>query len=362
MQLEYKSDWEETKERYEAWWAHECFGRCAISVTAPRKDPPDGSWPPLPDRVEDRWFDHEYIAASNEYRLSHTFFGGEAVPLWHPGYPGWSTIPCFLGSAVDLDETTGWVYPIIQDGALTDHDYHNLVIDPENCYWKQWLEMLRFSVDQAKGKAIPTTGAFGGAGDTLAALRDTGNLLTDLIECPDYVREFDLYLMKQWTEVFDVFHSIVHEAAEGSSGWFPLWSPGKTYASQNDFAYMISPEMFHDIFLSSIEMQTNYLDHTIHHVDGIGNFNHVDALCELPRLHALQIGPGEGKPSALHYMDLLKKVQAKGKNLWISLHPSEIETALENLSAKGLFIDTYCASEDEARALIKNCEKWSRNS
>jgi hypothetical protein len=60
-------------------------------------------------------------------------------------------------------------------------------------------------------------------------------------------------------------------------------------------------------------------------------------------------------------MDILKKVQSKGKNLWISLQPSEIETALENLSARGLYIDTYCASEDEARELIKNCEKWSRD-
>ena len=43
MNLLYKEDWEETKERYKAWWAGENFGRCAFWVTAPRDDAPDES-------------------------------------------------------------------------------------------------------------------------------------------------------------------------------------------------------------------------------------------------------------------------------------------------------------------------------
>lgn len=35
MELLFKPDWEQTKERFSAWWAHEDFGRCAIAVTAP---------------------------------------------------------------------------------------------------------------------------------------------------------------------------------------------------------------------------------------------------------------------------------------------------------------------------------------
>ena len=92
---------------------------------------------------------------------------------------------------------------------------------------------------------------------------------------------------------------------------------------------------------------------------GMGNFAHVPALCELPRLEALQIAPGAGKPSALHYMDTLKTVQAAGKNLQISLAPEEIQPALEQLSARGLFISTWARTETEARELLKNAERWS---
>jgi len=72
--------------------------------------------------------------------------------------------------------------------------------------------------------------------------------------------------------------------------------------------------MYKDIFLPSIEYETNIYDHTVYHVDGVSAFKHVDMLCELTRLQAIQILPGTGKPSPLHYMQVLKKVQAAGKN------------------------------------------------
>ena len=108
-----------------------------------------------------------------------------------------------------------------------------------------------------------------------------------------------------------------------------------------------------------IEMQLKYLDYSVYHVDGIGNFNHVDALLELDRLQAIQILPGEGKPSPLHFMDVLKKVQAAGRNLHISIPTREVEHALGELSARGLFIETSCETEEDARDLLKAVEKWS---
>ncbi|MHB9133961.1 MAG: hypothetical protein ACYDBB_23075 [Armatimonadota bacterium] len=359
LELQYKPDWEMAKQRYLAWWEGEIIDRCAISVFAPKAGAPPEEPPALPARVEDRWLDYDYLAALNDFWMRHTFYGGEAFPVWSPGYPGWGFIPSFLGSRVTLDEDTGWVYPILDHGDLTDYDYRTLTIAPDNPWWVRAQEMLRFSVEQARGKSIPTIGAIGGCGDTLAALRGSEQLLYDLTDCPEYVREFELYLMRQWIDVYEQLYQIIHEASEGSTCWFPLWSPGKFYAAQNDFAYMISPEMFNNIFLPSIEMQTQYLDHTVYHVDGIGNFAHVDALCTLPRLQAIQILPGAGKPSPLYYLDVLKKVQAAGKNLQIYLDPREVEEALRELSPYGLMIHTYCASEEEARDLLRNVEKWT---
>jgi hypothetical protein len=52
-------------------------------------------------------------------------------------------------------------------------------------------------------------------------------------------------------------------------------------------------------------------------------------------------------------------MQAAGKNLHIAIPPEEVRPALELLSARGLFIDTQCATEERARALLADCERWS---
>ena len=356
MGLLYKPDWEETKERLLAWWEGEIIGRCAISVSAQKKDAPEKPFPPLPEKIEDRWLDFDYLSRVNEYRMSRTFYGGEALPVWNAGYPGWDMIQTYMGTPIKLCEDTGWHSPIISDESLTGCDYIKFNIKPDNEWWLFSQKLHRFAVSESRGKSLPGLQDLGYSGDMLAAMRGTENLLLDLIDCPEYVREFDKHLIKKFMEVYDVLYDIIHEGAEGSTSWFDLWYPGKFYPIQNDFSYMISPKMFEDIFIPSIEMQADFLDKTIYHVDGAAAFAHVPALCELPGIQAFQILPGEGKPSPLYYMNTLKYVQSRGKNLHISIPPDEVETALGALSAKGLYIATWCGTEEEAKNIIKTAE------
>ncbi|OIN99268.1 hypothetical protein COY52_01795 [Candidatus Desantisbacteria bacterium CG_4_10_14_0_8_um_filter_48_22] len=358
--LKYKKDWEEAKEHYRAWWKGEYFGRCAISVTAPLekagKEPP----PAEPQDPVVKWSDPGYIREWNEYALSRTFFGGEAFPIWHGegGHPGHADIPTFLGCPLTLDLHTGWHEPVLTGD---DWDIHKLRIDPEGRWWKFTLDALGRGAMDAKGKAISCIGAFGGTGDTLSSLRGADRLLYDLCDCPEKVLDAELFLMDTWIHVYKKFYGIIKGSSDnGSTCWFDLWAPGKFYAVQNDLSYMISTDMFERIFIPALEKQLEFLDYAIYHVDGIGAFKHVPMLCGLKRLKALQILPGAGKPSPLYYMDVLKTVQSRGKNLHISIAPNEVEEALKNLSAKGLFIATWCASEQEAKDLLEKVKEWSK--
>jgi hypothetical protein len=358
MTLQYKEDWEETKQRFRVWWAHEAIGRCALAVHAPRKDPPELPQPKPPRTPEERWLDLDSISERVEYAHARTFYGGEAFPVWHGGYPGVRRLAVFLGCAAKLDVHTCWLEPVLSG---EDLDFESLELDESGTSFQSALQFLRRASREAKGKSIPSIGAFGGCGDTLAALRGTERLLYDVMERPDRVREADQCVMDLWFRVYNRFYKIIKDAAEGSTCWFELWSPGKFYACQNDFSYMIPAKVFEEVFLPTIEKQTRFLDHCVFHVDGVAAFAHVDALCRLPRLQAIQILPGAGKPSPLAYMPVLKKVQAAGKNLHITIPASEVESALRELSARGLFIATSCGSEDEVWALLENAEKWSRD-
>lgn len=361
MALLYKPDWEQVKERLKMWWNHEYFGRCVILIYAKRDA--KGNPPVSPEKIGDSWFDCEYLKKWNEYHFQTTYFGGEAIPLWMPkGNPVWTQIPLYMDAKFKLDDFTIWTEPIIDKGNLTDYDYRKFIIKPDNYWWVTARKMQQFIAEESKGKSIPMhLGPGAGSGDTLAALRSTEKLLYDLMDCPEYVAEFDRHLLKLSMQVYDTFYRIVQETSEGATSWYRIWTPGKSGVLQNDFAYMISPKMFINIFLPIIEMQTRFYDYSVYHLDGVGNFAHVDALCQLPRLHAIDVIPGEGKPSPLYYMDVLKKVQSAGKNLRISIKPDEVKTALENLSARGLMIITECNNEEEAKALVKCCEKWSKD-
>ena len=357
MDLLYKEDWAETQERFLAWWRHEFFGRCGLAVTAPRRNPPGAEPPPPAATPEIQWCDLDWISARRDYELSRTYYGGEAVPVWNAGYAGVSALPTLLGCPLRLDMDTGWWDPILNDPDAID--VTSLRLDPDHPNYRFTMTMLRRAVQECAGKAIPSIGAFGGSGDTLAGLRGTVPLLYDCIERPDQVRAAEEYLMDMWFDFYDRCYAVIRGAAGGSTCWFTLWSPGKFYAAQNDFSYNIGPGMFRDLFLPMIRRQTEFLDHAVYHVDGVDAFRHVDALCELPRLQAIQILPGAGKPSPLHYMDVLKKVQRAGKNLHIYIPAGEIKAALGELSATGLMIQTEVATEDEARDLLRQAEKWS---
>lgn len=358
MSLLYKPDWEEAKERWRAWWAGETLGRCAIAVIAPKDSRQKQEPPPAPDDPVQRWTDLEYIAELNEFRHSNAFYGGEAFPVWHGGYPGHTSIPTWLGSPIILDARTGWHEPMLT-GA--DWELEDIRPDKNHRYYRFQINLLKTAVGASKGKSIPGVGAFGGCGDTLAAIRGTWRLLTDVVDRSELIRQTELHLMDIWIEVYQTFYDIVSPSAEGSTCWFELWSPGKFYASHCDFSYMISPQMFAEIFVPAIERQLEFLDHAVHHVDGVGAFAHVPILCELSRLQAIQILPGAGKPSPLHYLKVLKYVQAHGKNLHITIPLQEVEAALTELSARGLFINTRCETEAEAGRLLANAEKWSHD-
>ena len=359
MKLTYKDDWEAARERYLNWWHGEYIGRAGMWVTAPKDSQPGTPPPQEPADPVRRWTDLDYIAALNDYQHRSTHFGGEALPVWTTGYPGHISIPAFLGCPCQLDHNTGWWDPILLDRDWRPED---LRLNEETGWYAFGLKALERGTRESIGKSIPSIGAFGGSGDTLSALRGTERLLLDLVDRPGRVRETEKRLMDIWIAVFESFHSIVAPASHGGTTcYFNLWAPGKFYGVHNDFSYMISTAMFEDLFLPEIRRQTEFLDYTVYHVDGIGAFKHVPLLCQIDTIQAFQILPGSGQPSPLHYREILETVQKAGKNLHITIAPDEVEAALDMLSASGLFIKVKRASsETEAKKLIETTQKKSR--
>lgn len=360
----YKHDFEEAKERMLKWWNREYFGRCAITVYAPKTDLSEAFEDlELPQDPTQKFCDIEYVRKFNEYNLASTFFGGEAIPVWGPpAFPGLSQASAYYGDGeqIKLNMETAWREEVISSGPLTDYSEKDIAYDPENKWLIRALKLQKASVEYSYHESIPAILTYINPGDDLADMRGANNLLYDLVDCPEHVKKLDNFLIDQGMKLYDMFFDIIKEKYDGNSGWFRIWGPGKFGVLNNDLSYMISPKMFEEIFLDGIKRLAKFYDYPLYHVDGIGSFNHIENLCQIKEIRAYQIVPGAGKPSPLHYIDVLKKVQSYGKNLHITIAPQEVESALELLSAKGLMIDTYCDTQEEAETLIAICEKNSK--
>jgi hypothetical protein len=123
---------------------------------------------------------------------------------------------------------------------------------------------------------------------------------------------------------------------------------------------LISPRMFREFFLDDILAQINWLDHSLFHLDGPDCIRHLDILLEIPNLHGIQWVPGARYKSMLVWVPLLKRIQRAGKLVHITVPANEVEPLLQELSPKGLMLDTYCSTEDEAKELLRKACKWTR--
>jgi len=142
------------------------------------------------------------------------------------------------------------------------------------------------------------------------------------------------------------------------------WAPGPHYQMSCDFSAILSPEMFRRFILPELDGYMSVNEYSVYHWDGPDALKHLDALLGLPALRAIQWTPGAGQPrtSSPRWMPYLKRVQAAGKCLILPCaEPDEVKALLTELSSRGLFISTYAASEDDARALLGRVAKWTHD-
>lgn len=69
--------------------------------------------------------------------------------------------------------------------------------------------------------------------------------------------------------------------------------------------------------MTLIRNDTQTLAHTIYHLDGISQFNHLDSLLSLEKLNAVQWVYGEGKPDPVNWLPVYRKIMDAGKQVMI---------------------------------------------
>ncbi|MCL2093537.1 MAG: hypothetical protein FWH12_05000 [Treponema sp.] len=320
--IQFKDNWEETRQRYDAWLQQQKTDRPLMNLQG-RLEEPRGLIAPMEEpEITDR--NDRYLNVENRFprmmnRYDRTLFLAESYPSTSAGF-GSPTMAVYLGSEPIFAENTVW-----HTHWINSYENLELVYDENQKYWKMQVDMLKrlkeLTVDTDIILSFPDIVE---NLDILAAMRGTTPLLMDLYDFPDEVKK----ALKQITDLYTVYYNHMYDIIrrpDGSSsyGAYSVYGSGKSAKLQSDFAAMISPEHFEEFVMPCLRQQCEDLDSIVFHLDGVEMIPHLDMLLSLDKLGAIQWTPPPGtaeiKAANERWFPLYKRIRDGGKGLWFSL-------------------------------------------
>lgn len=360
--LAWKPNWEETKRHFREWWEHRglvlsMWG--AVNVGVPREPAED---PGPPKDLRQKWLDPVWRAKANHRRLACSSFPGDVLPIADTNI-GPGSLALMIGSAPNLAENTVWYSPTMKDDERPERR-KPLKFSPRNRWWKVSFAIVEECANLARGKYLVGAPDLIENIDTLASLRDSGTLLTDLVDRPEWVLEKLTEINRVWFEAYrKIYDAIKLEDGSSAFGAFAIWGPGKTAKVQCDASAMFSPKMFEKFVLPALTEQCDWLDNSMYHLDGHQCICHLDALLSIEPLDAIewtpdpQVPPG-GDP---RWYPMYRKILKAGKSVQI-VHPTneQILRILDAIGGKGVYIMAGFKTEKEAEAMLKKVEAYRK--
>ena len=197
--------------------------------------------------------------------------------------------------------------------------------------------------------------------DTLAALRHAQTLLFDLYDHADTlpVALDNVYVL--WQTIYKKILGII---APGNHGCYAetmrYLSGAPTHIAYCDFAAMISPEMFGDYVMPILRREVlPFAGRTVFHLDGPGMIAHLDQICSLDGIFAVQWVSGAGNPGALsdRWDDLYRSILGHGKRICLAGlgTPDELAAFFTKFPASEFFVPGTFRSRPEAEAYLRVC-------
>ena len=348
----YKKNFEETKRYFRAFWEKAVLDRPLIAVSAPMNA---GAAPPpyLAGAKE-----NDFLPALRQFEIfaENTYFAGESLPAFDVSL-GPDQYAAFLGGEIKFaaDGGTTWV------SAFWDEQWEGreIKIDAsKGSYFDRLISGIRTAADFAGGRFLVNMADLHGNIDALSAARGPENLCTDLYDCPDEIGRAVGAVADTYPFVIDSIAAAGRMDANGYIGWAPTFCEEKFAVLQCDFSCMLSPEMARRYAIPALEREASHLKRSVYHYDGINALGHLDDILAIKNIDVIQWVPGAGRPRTVEWMDLLRKIQAAGKGLWIyDWTPDEIKKHHKELKPEGLIFQTWVSTPKEADELVKHLKR-----
>lgn len=340
------------EKRWAQYWSRSNDDRPIMSIYAPegKRTPADFAW--IQDHSK-RWLDTEFQLKRCRNSIENTRYLGEAFPAFNPDLG-----PDFLGAVcgcdIEFGETTSWAKPCLEDYS----SFPEIKFDKGNKWWLKMQEITAAALEDSKGEYIVGLTDLHAGADGLVSLRGSENTAFDIYDHPEDFKKRVFEILPVFKEVATLQHNMISQKQKFCSNWTGIIHPNELwYPTSCDFSCMISEDCFEEFIIPELTEEIDWLHSSIYHLDGVGALRHLDRLLQIPKLKGIQWVPGEGQPSAGHWIDVLKKIQSAGKCIQIHCQPDDIAPLCENLDPQGLNIVCWAPDIESGETLIRDAER-----
>ena len=286
-----------------------------------------------------------------DYELEQQAYFGDAFPYINFDFFGPGVLAAFCGAKLDNSSGGVWFFP----QEVQEIENIHIQYDPDNVWARRVKELYRAGNEHWQGQVLMGMVDLGGVLDVIATFRESENLLMDLYDSPEEVLRLCEETHQAWMDAYRDLNAVLQPVNPGYSDWSGIYSETTSYILQSDFTYMIGTLMFDTFALPWLRRATEEIEHTIYHLDGVGEVKHLEHLLELPQLDAVQWVWGDGTPSGRHWVELYEKVARAGKGIYLLGADEEDFDTVMGKAPGCYYMNVWANAIDDAKRL---CHKY----
>ena len=354
VELEGKPDFDRCMERINAWYECEIIDRAPVRFSAHNAEYGEIHGLDIKHKsYRDEWFDVEFQVNRFLRSIKGAKFYAETFPVFWPNL-GPELYSAFYGGDMEYKAVTSYYKAIIKDWP----DIDRIELKMDNPFWLKLEELTNHALECCNGNYLVGYTDLHPGLDCAAAWRDPQQFCMDLLLHPEESKKLLELATRDFVKIYDYWDKKLKDHGQLSVTWMGIPSYGRMHIPGADFASLISPEQYEEFGFSILQKEVKTMTHNIFHMDGIGVAKNLDFFLQVPEINAIQWvqGVGDDEP-IMQWMPLIRKIQSAGKGLVIDLKVSELESFMDALRPKGIFL---CISAEEAiqPEILKKIEKW----
>ncbi len=343
MAMEYKRNFENSLQRWEAFWQRSVADRPPLVIRTRQQDATDqvrGSSRKRKSLAFETRFEADRIRRSAE-RAEEQFarrLGMLDDTFPHVAGPGGLAVTGWVfGASVETVAGISWVEPILD----RIEDWRKIDFDAARKRFDRILGCYRILVENSRGRYAVSPGVLEGPADMVVRMLGEEKLGLALYDNPEAVEALFAFLAELWSGLTGQKLELIPEYGGGtvSNGY---WLPGKGIGIQEDFGQMVSPRQFREMILKHDRTLKEKLGSMWFHVHS-GGLHMAREIADSGAFGCIQVtNDYPAGPTAKEMLPTLQYIQERSCLILRKLSLDQLDSIFGHLSPEGLAIDIQC--------------------